>query len=125
MAIAITYLEAHAGLPQDSVTLIGPDGADVFTYAKVHTCSWDAPEESLTGGNEFCVGDVPTRGDTAKVGAMICFDREFPESARMLMLNGAEVILRRMPANLTTLRPVSATSASHSFGRVLLRTPSE
>jgi predicted amidohydrolase len=93
MAIAITYLEAHAGLPRDSVTLIGPDGADIFTYAKVHTCSWDAPEESLTGGNEFCVGDVPTRGDTAKVGAMICFDREFPECARMLMLKGAEVIL--------------------------------
>jgi predicted amidohydrolase len=93
MAIAITYLEAYAGLPRDSVTLIGPDGADLFTYAKVHTCPWDAPEESLTGGNEFCVGDVLTRGDTARVGAMICFDREFPESARMLMLKGAEVIL--------------------------------
>jgi len=24
---------------------------------------------------------------------MICFDREFPESARLLMLNGAEIIL--------------------------------
>jgi predicted amidohydrolase len=29
----------------------------------------------------------------AKVGAMICFDREFPESARILMLKGAEIIL--------------------------------
>ena len=28
-----------------------------------------------------------------RVGAMICFDREFPESARILMLNGAELIL--------------------------------
>jgi predicted amidohydrolase len=93
MAIAISYLEAHAELPRDSVTLIGPDGADVFTYAKVHTCSWDAPEESITSGDEFCVADVPTRGDAAKVGAMICFDREFPESARLLMLKGAEVIL--------------------------------
>jgi predicted amidohydrolase len=28
-----------------------------------------------------------------KVGAMICFDREFPESARILMLQSAELIL--------------------------------
>lgn len=93
MAIAITYLEARTELPRDSLTLIGPDGVDIFTYAKVHTCSWDAPEESCTPGDEFCVGDVPTGGDTAKMGAMICFDREFPESPRMLMLKGAEVIL--------------------------------
>jgi predicted amidohydrolase len=93
MAIAVTYLEAHPELPRDSVTLIGPDGEDIFTYAKVHTCAWDSPEESLTAGDGFCVGEVPTRGGTAKVGAMICFDREFPESARLLMLGGAEVIL--------------------------------
>jgi len=28
-----------------------------------------------------------------KIGAMICYDREFPESARILMLKGAEIIL--------------------------------
>jgi predicted amidohydrolase len=28
-----------------------------------------------------------------RAGAMICFDREFPESARLLMLGGAELIL--------------------------------
>jgi predicted amidohydrolase len=93
MAIAITYLEAYSELPRDSVTLIGPDGADMFTYAKVHTCSWDAPEESIIAGDEFSVGDLPTRDGKAKVGTMICFDREFPESARLLMLKGAEVIL--------------------------------
>ena len=27
------------------------------------------------------------------IGAMICYDREFPESARILMLKGAEIIL--------------------------------
>ena len=27
------------------------------------------------------------------VGAMICYDREFPESARILMLRGAELVL--------------------------------
>lgn len=93
VAIAITYLEQTPALPCDSMTLIGRDGTDIFTYAKVHTCAWDAPEESCTPGDAFCVGDVPVTGNVAKVGAMICFDREFPESARMLMLKGAEVIL--------------------------------
>ncbi|HXW84313.1 MAG TPA: carbon-nitrogen hydrolase family protein [Candidatus Binataceae bacterium] len=94
IAIAITYLEAYADSARDSVTLIGSNGVDIFTYAKVHTCAWDAPEESLVPGNGFAVGEVTTRdGDIAKVGTMICFDREFPESARLLMLEGAEVIL--------------------------------
>ena len=103
MAIAITYLEAHPKLPRNSMTLVGADGADIFTYAKVHTCAWDTPEESLTAGNEFCVGQVPVRGDIARVGAMICFDREFPESARMLMLKGAEVILTPNACELNDL----------------------
>jgi len=30
---------------------------------------------------------------SVKIGAMICYNREFPESATILMLEGAEVIL--------------------------------
>jgi N-carbamoylputrescine amidase len=75
------------------LTLIDSEGADIFSYAKVHTCAWDAPEESCAPGNEFCVGDLRAGGGVAKIGAMICFDREFPESARLLMLRGAEVVL--------------------------------
>jgi predicted amidohydrolase len=44
-------------------------------------------------GKEFFVSDLDTRDGNVKVGAMICFDREFPESARELMLLGAEIIL--------------------------------
>src|SRR5215467_11771207 len=36
---------------------------------------------------------LETAQGPVKVGAMICYDREFPESARMLMLGGAELIL--------------------------------
>jgi len=93
IAIAITYLETGPGLPRDALTLVDSDGADIFTYAKVHTCAWDAPEESCAPGDEFCVGDVRAGAEVAKIGAMICFDREFPESARLLMLKGAEVVL--------------------------------
>jgi N-carbamoylputrescine amidase len=92
LAIAITYLEAWPGLPRNSVTLFDRHGQHVLTYAKVHTCDFDK-EAALTPGDEFLVGSLDTAQGEVKVGAMICFDREFPESARVLMLQGAEIIL--------------------------------
>ena len=39
------------------------------------------------------MAELDTACGPVKVGAMICYDREFPESARILMLQGAELIL--------------------------------
>ena len=39
------------------------------------------------------MGDLETKSGCIKVGSMICYDREFPESARILMLKGAELLL--------------------------------
>ena len=50
-------------------------------------------EAATWPGDSFQVGDLDTKGGVVKVGAMICFDREQPESARILMLKGAEIIL--------------------------------
>ena len=36
---------------------------------------------------------LETKGGPVRVGAMICMDREFSESARILMPKGAELIL--------------------------------
>ena len=47
----------------------------------------------VTSGDDFYVADLDTASGPVKVGAMICYDREFPESARVLMLKGAEVVL--------------------------------
>ncbi len=93
MAIAITYLERWPGAPRNSMSLIDRHGEIVMTYAKVHTCDFDEPEASLTPGEDFYVCDLNTEQGTVKIGAMICYDREFPESARILMLKGAEIIL--------------------------------
>jgi N-carbamoylputrescine amidase len=92
MAIALTYLEEWPGAPRNTVTVIDRHGAIGLTYAKVHTCDFDI-ESALTPGEEFYVCDLDTRHGPVEVGAMICYDREFPESARVLMLKGAEVIL--------------------------------
>lgn len=93
MAIGITYLEAWPGAPRNSITLFDRHGRETLTYAKVHTCDFEQPEESLTPGEDFLVATLDTAGGPVEVGAMICFDREFPESARILALDGAEVIL--------------------------------
>ncbi len=92
MAIAITFLEKREGGPRNSMALFDRLGNRLFTYAKVHTCDFDV-EKNLTPGDEFYVAELDTHDGDVKVGAMICYDREFPESGRILMLKGAEVIL--------------------------------
>lgn len=92
MAIGITLLEKYENGPRNSLVLFDRFGEQKFTYAKVHTCDFDV-ERNLTPGEEFYVTLLDTACGKVKVGAMICYDREFPESARILMLKGAELIL--------------------------------
>lgn len=92
MAVGITFLEAHALKPLNSVILFDRNGEAALHYSKVHICDFDL-EKMLSGGEDFYAVDLDIGRGTVRVGAMICFDREFPESARILMLKGAEVIL--------------------------------
>ena len=61
-------------------------------------------EANLEPGNDFYVSDLDTRLGVVKTGIMICYDREFPESARVLMLKGAELILTPNACGLDMLR---------------------
>ena len=92
MAIGITFLEENDPKPLNSVIFFDRNGNEVLHYSKVHTCDF-ADERVLSPGEDFYVADLDTGRGTVKIGSMICFDREFPESARILMLKGAEVIL--------------------------------
>lgn len=92
MAIAITFLERYSPNPRNSVILFDRFGNRALHYAKVHTCDF-GDERMLSRGDGFYVCDLDVLGESVKVGAMICYDREFPESARILMLMGAELIL--------------------------------
>lgn len=92
LALAVTYLQRWPGLPRNAVTLFDRRGREILTYAKVHTCEFGS-EKALTPGDDFYVGDLETASGSVRLGAMICYDREFPESARILMLKGAEIIL--------------------------------
>lgn len=110
MAIALTYLERWADAPRNSVSLIDRHGEIALTYAKVHTCEFDV-ECALTPGDGFPVCSLDTAQGPVKIGCMICYDREFPESARILMLNGAELILT----------PNACTLDAHRLGQFKAR----
>lgn len=92
MAIGITLLEKYGENPRNTLVLFDRFGERKLTYAKVHTCDFDV-ERNLTPGQTFDVCTLNTACGNVQVGAMICYDREFPESARILMLKGAELIL--------------------------------
>ena len=92
MAIGITFLEAHDPKPLNSVVFFDRTGKEILHYSKVHTCAFD-DEAVLSEGEDFHTADLDFGRGTVKIGSMICFDREFPESARILMLKGAELIL--------------------------------
>ena len=92
IAIGITFLEVWEPLPRNTICIFDRRGCRILTYAKVHTCDF-GEEKRLTPGDDFHVADLETGQGTVKIGAMICYDREFPESARILMLKGAEIVL--------------------------------
>ena len=117
MAIGITYLEKYEPLPRNTVTVIDRFGDCLLTYAKVHTCDFDL-ERNLTPGDDFYVAELNTEDGIVKIGAMICYDREFPESARILMLKGAEVILvpNACPMEINRLTQLRARAYENMLG---------
>lgn len=92
MAIGVTILEQHDPLPRNTICLFDRKGELQYTYAKVHTCDF-GDECRLDAGEDFYVADLDTAKGVVRTGSMICYDREFPESARILMLKGAELLL--------------------------------
>lgn len=103
IAVALSYLERDGDKLYDSVALIDMNGATILNYKKVQTVrkNW---EELLSAGGDFPVVELQTKEDSVKIGCMICFDREFPEVARILMHRGAEIVLVPNACNLETNR---------------------
>jgi predicted amidohydrolase len=93
------HMHLVAGLPEragnrcyNSAVVVGPSGF-LGCYRKAHLFF----EETLfftPGDSGFRVWDI----GTARLGVMICFDWYYPESARALALQGADIICH--PSNL-------------------------
>lgn len=125
MAIGITFLESHSPRPRNSLCLFDRKGNLAMHYAKVHTCDF-GDECMLDAGDDFYVCDLDVGEDTVKIGGMICYDREFPESARILMLKGAEIILvpNACPMEINRLSQLRGRAYENMLGIATCNYPS-
>src|SRR5918994_1709882 len=79
-------------------TIICPDGQLIGKYRKSSIPLMDTAQSTEPRGNEkfyFTPGDLgfPTFATPfARIGILICYDRHFPEAARVLGLGGAEIV---------------------------------
>jgi predicted amidohydrolase len=71
----------------DSAVLFSPDGHLVGTYRKIHL--WKFERRYFTAGKRFQV----FKTKLGRIGLGVCYDLEFPESARAMALQGAEIII--------------------------------
>lgn len=119
IGVVATTLTQGTDRPQNSAYLISKDGQILMKYSKVHTCDF-ADENCLENGSEFKVCDF----HGVKIGIMICYDREYPESARILMLKGAEIIL--VPNDCGAMKPriqALSTRAYENMTGVVMANP--
>ncbi len=85
-------VEADGDRVFNSAVLVGPSGV-VGCYRKIHLPFLGLDQLSTPGDRPFAVYDA---GDL-RVGMNICYDASFPEAARSLALQGADLIV--LPTN--------------------------
>lgn len=77
---------SQLGKIYNTAVLVGPDGY-VGKYRKVHLPMDEA--HLFYPGNEINVFDT----SIGKIGMLICYDKDYPETARILAAKGAELII--------------------------------
>ena len=88
-------LEAAGDKLYNVAVLIGPDGVHAV-YRKIHLPFLGVDRFTTGGDQPFVVHDL----GGLRIGINICYDGSFPESARCLMLAGADLIV--LPTNWPT-----------------------
>ena len=84
--LAVGFAERRNDRMFNSAVIFSPDGKITGRYSKSHTAD---DEPFNTKGGEFPVFRTPL----GRWGTLICFDRQLPETARILALRGAQFIL--------------------------------
>lgn len=79
------FAEKDADRQYNTAVIISPQGEVVGKFRKVHNAG---DEPFNTTGTTFPVFQLPF----AKVGMMICYDRQYPESPRLMSVNGSQII---------------------------------
>jgi N-carbamoylputrescine amidase len=100
LVVCAGYCEADGDLRYNSVVCVSGDGV-LGHHRKVHQPLRE--NASYAAGNGFAAFDTPV----GRLGMMICYDKAFPESARALALDGAQigVCVSAWPASRTNPAP--------------------
>jgi predicted amidohydrolase len=85
--LVVGLIEQDGPTVYNIAALIGPDGKLIGKYRKVCLPRSEI-EAGLTPGTDYPVFETAL----GKIGMMICYDGFFPEVARALSVNGAEII---------------------------------
>ena len=83
--------ENRSGKLFNSAVLMSPQGKIEGKYSKVHLQSW-MRASGVNPGNEFPVWEIEIGKVRTRIGILICYDIQHPESARELALGGAEIV---------------------------------
>ncbi len=85
--------------------IFGPDGSQIGKYRKIHMFDVDIKNgqyfkesEALQAGEDVAVVDTAF----GKIGIAICYDVRFPELARKMVKQGAEMLIYPAAFNMTT-----------------------
>jgi predicted amidohydrolase len=86
--------QGPAGRAFNTSVLVGPDGADLAAYRKIHMFDVDVggvsyrESEHEEAGEEIVVAPLPE----ASLGLSVCYDLRFPELYRILAVRGAGIV---------------------------------
>ncbi|XP_042450799.1 N-carbamoylputrescine amidase-like [Zingiber officinale] len=92
VVIPVSFFEEENNAHYNSVAIIDADGTDLGLYRKSHIPDGPGYQEKFY----FNPGDTGFKVFStrfAKIGVAICWDQWFPEAARAMVLQGAEILL--------------------------------
>jgi predicted amidohydrolase len=100
MVVCIGYCEADGDKRYNSAACVSGDGV-LGTHRKMHQPPGEAV--AYSAGDRFAAFDTPV----GRLGMLIDYDKTFPEAARSLALDGAEVLacLSAWPTSITNRAP--------------------
>jgi nitrilase len=100
MVVCFGYCEADGGDRYNAAVCVTGDGV-LGRHRKVHQPPGEVA--AYTAGDAFAAFDTPV----GRVGMLIDYDKTFPESARSLALDGAEILacLSAWPTSITNRAP--------------------
>ena len=91
---ADTGVQVVFGMPEsaagarvhNSAVIVDPGGAPTVAHRKAHL--WGAEGKIFTPGDSF----VPRTAPEGLLGPLVCYDLDYPEASRTLVMRGAEVL---------------------------------